>query len=440
MPVSPLTILLVDDNPDDRLLIKRTLLKELKDLKFLEPKNLKDFQRALKGPFNLVITDYQLKWSNGLKILEAVKKVSPRCPVLMFTATGSEEIAVSAMKSGLDDYILKSPKHFIRLSASVRSILEKSEQEKKLRETEAALAIARHEWETIFQAIPQPTIVVSDDFTILAANRANESFTGMPSKELVGKKCFTVYHRTQAPPDGCPLHELQHARNLDGPLPRELEVKGRNVLVAVTPIGNAAGSPPKKYIHIATDVTELRRAEKEKEILQNQFHHAQKMEAIGTLVSGVAHDFNNILGSILGFTELALMKTDAASPAHPYLKEILSSSHRAADLVNQLLLFCRKKPAKTENFDPTKSLTSLLSMLGRLLGEKITIQTNIEKAWPIYGDKSSFEQVVTNLAVNARDAMPEGGTLTIRLTNVTLTEEACPQNPRLTPDASFNSL
>ena len=433
MSDTSLTILLIDDNPDDRLLIKRTLLKDLRNIRFLEPKDPMGFQQILKKPFDLVITDYQLKWSNGLKILEEVKRVSSQCPVLMFTATGNEEIAVSAMKSGLDDYILKSPKYFMRLSASVKSLLEKAENVKKLRETETALAIARHEWEAVFQAIPQPAIVLKNDFTILAANRANEPLTRMAAEELVGKKCFALYHQLESPPETCPLRELLRTRNLDGPLQRELEVMGRNVLVAVMPINNSHGGMPKKYIHIATDVTELRRAEREKEILQDQVYHAQKMEAIGTLVSGVAHDFNNILGSILGFTELAIMKSSDTSPILSYLKEILSSSHRAADLVNQLLLFCRKNPSKTENFDPAKSLISLTSMFDRLLGEKITLQTNINKTWPIFGDKSSFEQVVANLVVNARDAMPQGGTLTIELNNITITDEKCWHNPKAYP-------
>src|SRR5207248_3283541 len=119
-------ILLIDDNPEDRLLTRRELTQVVPQLQIIEVKEQQELGPILQaGGFDVVITDYHLGWSTGLAILESVKMHLPRCPVLMFTATGSEEVAVEAMKAGLDDYILKSPKHFIRLSAAVRSALDR---------------------------------------------------------------------------------------------------------------------------------------------------------------------------------------------------------------------------------------------------------------------------------------------------------------------------
>ena len=110
-----LKILLVEDNPDDRALVVRELSREFPGCKFTKTADLMELSMALQhGPWDLVVTDYQLRWSDGLRVLMSVKSRWPECPVIMFTGTGSEEIAVQAMKAGLDDYVLKSPKYYAR--------------------------------------------------------------------------------------------------------------------------------------------------------------------------------------------------------------------------------------------------------------------------------------------------------------------------------------
>ncbi len=180
----------------------------------------------------------------------------------------------------------------------------------------------------------------------------------------------------------------------------------------------------KGILTVGRDITELKRAQKEKETLRNQLFHVQKLEAIGILAGGVAHEFNNILASVQGATDLALMKVEKDSPVSSYLKLIESTVRRAAALVNQLLVFSRKQSRQFFNFSPRDSINSLIRMLSPLIGEKIRIETYIpESVWSIYGDKTSFEQVITNLVINARDAMPEGGSITIKAENVVFHEK-----------------
>ncbi|MFN6570430.1 response regulator [Dendronalium sp. ChiSLP03b] len=122
-----LRILLIDDNPNDRLIAVRQLKREFADLKVEQVAIADELAQALeRGQFDLVITDYQLRWSNGLEVLRAIKARCPDCPVIMFTNSGTQEVAVEAMKSGLDDYVVKSPQHYVRLSAAVRSALERA--------------------------------------------------------------------------------------------------------------------------------------------------------------------------------------------------------------------------------------------------------------------------------------------------------------------------
>src|SRR2546427_164025 len=130
-------ILLVDDNPEDRLLVIRELRRDFANIQINQVTDAKHFARALKsGKADLVITDYQLRWSDWLAVLRAIKACWPECPVIMFTGTGSEEVAVEAMKAGLDDYVLKSAKHYPRLAAAVRRALERVSQRRALREAE----------------------------------------------------------------------------------------------------------------------------------------------------------------------------------------------------------------------------------------------------------------------------------------------------------------
>ncbi|MBX9254927.1 response regulator [Desmonostoc muscorum CCALA 125] len=127
-----LRILLIDDNPNDRLLAIRQLEREFSDLQVEQVATPEDFAEALqRGQFNLVVTDYQLRWSNGIEVLHAIKASYPNCPVIMFTNSGTQEIAVEAMKSGLDDYVIKSPQHQVRLTVAVRSALERAETRQK---------------------------------------------------------------------------------------------------------------------------------------------------------------------------------------------------------------------------------------------------------------------------------------------------------------------
>ncbi|WP_445637828.1 histidine kinase [Nostoc sp. DSM 114161] len=127
-----LRILLIDDNPNDRLLAIRQLEREFSDLEVEQVVTAQDFAQALeRGQFHLVVTDYQLRWSNGIEVLHAIKASYPNCPTIMFTNSGTQEIAVEAMKSGLDDYVIKSPQHQVRLRIAVRSALERAETRQK---------------------------------------------------------------------------------------------------------------------------------------------------------------------------------------------------------------------------------------------------------------------------------------------------------------------
>ena len=161
----------------------------------------------------------------------------------------------------------------------------------------------------------------------------------------------------------------------------------------------------------------------ENKALEVQLGQSQKMQAIGQLAGGVAHDFNNVLTAIIGFSDLLLAKHRPTDPAFADIMNIKQNANRAANLVRQLLAFSRRQTLRPEVLSLTDVMSDLGNLLGRLLGEKIDLKVvHGREVGLVKVDVNQFEQVIINLAVNARDAMPNGGTLTVRTANVSIEE------------------
>jgi len=166
------------------------------------------------------------------------------------------------------------------------------------------------------------------------------------------------------------------------------------------------------------DITELKK-------LEAQLLHAQKMEAIGTLAGGIAHDFNNIMTAVIGYTELLTTALDPPAPFSGYLESISSASNRAVALIRNLLAYSRKEPVQTSKLECNALVRNLMGLLERLIGDDIVLVMKPSDApLGILADQGQIEQVLVNLATNARDAMPEGGRLTLEVARVELSADA----------------
>ena len=177
---------------------------------------------------------------------------------------------------------------------------------------------------------------------------------------------------------------------------------------------------------VAQEIAERKRAEEERQKLQAQFIQAQKMEAVGRLASGVAHDFNNKLGIILGYVEMAFMQLSKDQPISEHLNEIKTAAIRSADLTRQLLAFARKQTAAPKVLDINKTIESMTSMLRRLIGEDIDLAwLPGNHVWSVCIDPAQVDQVLANLCVNARDAIAGVGKVTIETHNATFDEAYC---------------
>lgn len=190
----------------------------------------------------------------------------------------------------------------------------------------------------------------------------------------------------------------------------------------------------KEIIGVGRNINELKRLEEEKENLQSQLQHAQKLESIGTLAGGIAHEFNNMLGVILGYAELLKLKVAGNSELEEEIQEIERAALRSRDTTARLLAFSRQEPINPKSISVKHHITTLQKTLARLLGEKIELRVELEDGlWIIHFDPSQFDQILINLTVNARDAMIDGGRIAIEVKNALLDTDFCKRWPNTIP-------
>jgi two-component system, cell cycle sensor histidine kinase and response regulator CckA len=200
----------------------------------------------------------------------------------------------------------------------------------------------------------------------------------------------------------------------------------RSARAFVTPVSDRTDGEEAAILYLL-DMTEQR-------ALQEQFTQAQKMQAVGQLAGGVAHDFNNVLTAIIGYSDLLLASHRPTDPSFQDIMQIKQNANRAASLVRQLLAFSRRQTLRPQVMNLNDNVSDVQILLKRLLGEKVELNVKHGRdLWPVKADVNQFEQVVVNLAVNARDAMPNGGRLTLRTSNVSDTQSAAYNYKGLVP-------
>ncbi len=258
--------------------------------------------------------------------------------------------------------------------------------------------------------------------TILTWNAGAERLFGYRPSEAIGCRVATVVPPSQ-PTETGRISRLIRA----GKAVRDFETVRRRkdgsevvVSLSLSPLRDSDGRPTGASA-IARDISEISKGEEERRQLEEQLRQSQKMEAVGRLAGGVAHDFNNYLTAILGYSEILALELGPDHAARDRVEQIHQAGERAAALTRQLLALSRRQNLEPEVLDLAELVRGLLTMLRRLLGENIRLTTIAPPGLGrVEADRSQLEQVILNLAVNARDAMPQGGSLTFELRDVEL--------------------
>jgi hypothetical protein len=365
--------------------------------------------------FDLAFFDYWLGAKDGLSLLREIRQRGIETPVVVLTSRGAEEVAVESMKAGAADYLSKAQLSAEALGRAIRHALALSAEERQRRQAEAAVRRSEERFRALVEHSSDALILLDSQGRVTYVSASSQRHLGWTAADMLGRSIFDFLHSDDRELAGARLADagqwpgatitqelrFQHA---DGTW-HHMECVGVNRL----------NEPSVGAIVInARDVTERRR-------LEDQLRQAQKMEAVGRLAGGVAHDFNNLLTAILGYCNLMLDEIPAEDPLRQDLEEIRQAGDRAAALTRQLLAFSRRQMLQPQIIDLNTLVRQMEKMLRRLIGEDIELVTPLgPDLTQVKVDPASIEQVLVNLAVNARDAMPLGGRLTIETAMVDL--------------------
>ncbi len=411
-------ILVVEDDNNHAELIYRSFEEAPEQYRLEIAGSVYDAKSATeRNTPSLLLTDYRLPDGDGS---ELVVMAAGSWPVIMMTSHGNEQVAVEAMKIGAQDYIVKSSETFENLPRTVTYALMTWAFTVAHRQAAVAVLRAKKDWERTFDAVPDLIAIIDINHTIIRVNKAMAQRCGFKPEDLIGLKCCEVVHRMGNPPDICPVAGMvRHgqAHNF------EFEEKSLNGIfdVTVSPLSDGEGSIT-SFVHVMRDVTERKQAEEERQKMEMQFQHTQKLESLGVLSGGIAHDFNNILTIILGHCYILKEYNNSDADRETHLGMIETAGNRAADLCRQMLAYAGKSPLLQTEFSMWMLVDEIVKMLTSAIKKNVTIKLDMKRDLPmIVGDSSQIQQVVMNLIINASEAIGENnGTVTVAIKKITI--------------------
>ena len=441
-------ILIVDDKKEELLLLEIVLKRS--EYKVISATNGKEALEKLRTEgADMIIADILMPVMDGFQFCRECKEDEKlkNIPFVFCTATYTDEKDEElALKLGADRFIRKpmEPDEFIKIIQSViGDTKEKKRREKpvvkeekevlklyserlvnKLEKKNLELQKLEQRYRNLCENVNDFIFSLNEEGYFTDANCKVEIF-GYTVEDIIGKhftEFLTAESRKKALNYFDKAKKDMSSRDL-----YEVEVIKKDGSIAITELSMSTLYMDGKFIGrfgIARDITERKRAEKEMEGLQEQLRQSQKIEAIGRLAGGIAHDFNNLLTIIRGYSQLSLLELKEGDPLKGKIEEIVRSTKRAAALTYQLLTFSRRHVMEMRVLDLNAILRDMEKMLHRVIGEDIELVTAFAMdLGRVKTDPGQIEQVIMNLAINARDAMPHGGKLTIESVNVELNEE-----------------
>lgn len=394
-----------------------------------------DFSAALANhSYDLILADHRLPAFDGESALEISVEKAPETPFIFVSGTLGEEVAVEALKRGATDFVVKQ--RLGRLSEVVERALAEASERRERRRAEAALRESEANFATLVDALPQLCWMANPAGDTIWYNQRWYEYTGTTPEEMAALGRERVHH-----PDHLPEVLRQWRCSLAAGEPFEMTIpllgadgEYRPFLTRAVPV-RAEGAAIVRWLGTCTDVSaqvaaeaELKRlndslesrvveAISEREAAFGHLAEMQKMETMGQLTGGVAHDFNNLLTPIVGGLDVLRRRLDGDARSERLLSGALEAAERAKILVQRLLAFARRQVLEARPVDVVRLVGGLHDMIVRSIGPQIRVEVEAGDDLPAARvDPNQLELALLNLAVNARDAMPDGGTLTLSIT------------------------
>jgi len=427
-----LHLLLVEDNESDAGLVLREFSRAGLVVEHKRVQTAETMRAALgERTWDAIICDFAMPGFGGGAALDELHRSGQDLPFILVSGTIPDQAAVALMRHGAHDYILKD--NLARLVPAMQREIKEAHERRDRRRAELELEQSRAMYHSLVDTLPAAVFRKDLESRFVFVNSQFCAFHDCTPEAVLGRSDFDpsdpeLSRRFQE--DDRRVIETGEVFHFEDTV-RRAEGGPRTIEIVKGPVRDASGRITGVQ-GFFWDITERRRAEEAHRSVEAQLRQVQKMEAIGQLSGGVAHDFNNILTVIQ--CHASLMETDPALPAelHEAVTEINHAAQRAANLTRQLLAFSRRQTLRPTNLDLNELVANLTKMLQRIVGEDITVHLHFSPVpAQVHADASMLDQVVLNLVVNARDAMPEGGKLEIE-THVCEIDEAA---ARPIPDA-----
>ncbi|MCA2218527.1 hybrid sensor histidine kinase/response regulator [Jidongwangia harbinensis] len=447
-PGATVRIVLVEDQAADAALVE-ALLSEAADETFV----VEHFTRL--GPArdhlgargaDCVLLDLSLPDAEGYDAVQELRRDVSGVPLVVLSGRPDRDLMVAVLRAGAQDYLVKGTVDGEQLARAIRHAIERKRIEEALRHSERQMRWQQDQSRLIIQSAGDPFVSMDVDGLITDWNDRAEQVFGWERHEVIGRPLA----ETLIPPAMRDAHRTGLRRLLDGGRPRltgrrvevpALHRSGRELPVelSIWQVGVGADRHFHAFMHDITERLELQtarehaQAQAERDLYERRLHQAQRLESLGQLAGGVAHDFNNLLAVIVNYLEFVAEDVAAAAARDPAtwkrtgedVDQIRRTTERATRLVQQLLTFGRRDIAQPEVLDIAAVVAEVEQLLLRTIGERVELRTATEPGlWRVRIDSGQLEQILVNLVVNARDAMPTGGRVTVSGSNVTLDEHA----------------
>jgi signal transduction histidine kinase/DNA-binding NtrC family response regulator len=424
----PLSVLYAEPNASDVDLARRYFTQHSP---YIRMENVSSGEEVLarlpvttgenKQLFDVLLLDYKLPGINALELVKVLRQErGMQIPIVMITGHGDEEVAVQALRLGVDEYLIKDEGYLQRLPV----VLEKMQKQVELNVSEERYRLLSQEFNGLLDAIPDSLMLLDRSLNVVWANRGAADCIGESAVNMVGRNCYALCNQRMTPCEPCPGIQC-----FESGIPTNTTVTRSNGQIwdiRTVPLLDRQGKIA-KIIELKRDISEHRK-------LEAQFMQAQKMESVALLAGGVAHDYNNMLSVILGYSELALENITPVDSLYKYITEIRNAAIRSADITRQLLTFARKQTIAPVALDLNDAIASMRKMLHRLIGEDIDLGCRPTTGlWLVKMDPTQVDQMLANLCVNARDAIGGVGRITIETDMVTIDEAYCVDHPGSIP-------
>jgi PAS domain S-box-containing protein len=414
--MKPANIVLVEDNEAHAELILRAFEQDAPNDNIRHCKNLKEARIAIDDEYpDLLIADLNLPDGKGLELV-AQSKSDKSYPLILMTSYGDENVAVNAMKSGAFDYIVKSPEAFDSMPKVVDRSLREWRNIADKQHAQQALLLHETEQSEILGTIVDSVITINESGKILTFNKAAELMFGYSSVEIIGKNIKKLMPNSVAEEHDnyIQTYLTTGKSNIIGDT-REVEGQRKNkkifpmrISIAELPKNNLG---QRRFIGSCQDLTFIKNQEE-------QLRRSQKMDALGKLTGGIAHDYNNILGIILGYAEQLTEHLTEDTKLSKYALNIQHAAERGSKLTKKLLSFSKNKTHDATIVNINAILHEQSLMVEKTIMSRIKLDYKLdENLWSVKLDIGDLEDAIVNMSINAMHAMPSGGILTFRTSN-----------------------